>query len=443
MAVRVAVAASGGRDSTALLHATTRHARDAGLEVHALHVHHGLVDSADAWVEQLRRQCARWRRAGLPINFHVTHLAGSPPAGASIEAWARRERYAALATMARALDIDLVLLAHHRRDQAETLLLQALRGGGAAALASMPMQVERDGITWARPWLAQPREAVEAYVRRHRLTYVDDASNADARFARNRLRAAVWPALVGAFPDAEQALAASAQRMHDARVCADELSAIDLAAHRGDDGRLALAGWAAWPPARRANLLRAWLSPHVEAGVPDTLLQRLVDELGSAPAASNRRWPSTAGTVRLHRGHLIWAQALPVRPAPRAAIGADLHAPGTHRVPAWGGSFDVVETTGPGVPAALLSRAELRPREGGERFQRAAGTPPRSLKRAYQAAGVPAWLREGPLLWADGRLVFVPGLGLDARALADGPDVRMLAWSSSLPAPGEALKSAR
>ncbi len=106
--------------------------------------------------------------------------------------------------------VDLVLLGHHRRDQAETLLLQALRGGGVAALSAMPKSVRRDGVTWARPWLEQPREAIEAYLRRHRLRWIDDDSNDDDRFARNRLRRRVWPALADAFTDAEGALAAAA-----------------------------------------------------------------------------------------------------------------------------------------------------------------------------------------------------------------------------------------
>ena len=108
--------------------------------------------------------------------------------------------------MAREEGASLLLLAHHRRDQAETWLLQALRGGGPAGLAAMPRCAERAGLVWARPWLDQPRSAIEAYLRQHLLTWVDDQSNADQRFARNRLRAIVWPAMLEAFTDAEAAL---------------------------------------------------------------------------------------------------------------------------------------------------------------------------------------------------------------------------------------------
>ena len=144
--------------------------------------------------------------------------------------------------MALAGGADLVLLGHHRRDQAETFLLQALRGGGVAALAAMPKLARRDGITWARPWLDVPREAIEAYAREHRLRWVEDDSNDDDRFARNRLRLRVWPALVGAFGDAEVVLADAATRMAHAAAALDESAASDLAT-MADDRGLDLAVW--------------------------------------------------------------------------------------------------------------------------------------------------------------------------------------------------------
>ena len=190
---RVAVAASGGLDSTALLHFTARIAARCGLQVHALHVHHGLHADAGAWMAQVARQCRRWGG----ITFHGHRVQEQPAAGDSVEAWARRVRYQALAQMARAADCSLVLLAHHRRDQAETVWLQALRGAGPAGLAAMPRVVCREGLTWARPWLDQPREAIAAYARRHRLQYVIDPANGDDRYARSRLRSRLWPALLG------------------------------------------------------------------------------------------------------------------------------------------------------------------------------------------------------------------------------------------------------
>jgi tRNA(Ile)-lysidine synthetase-like protein len=192
----VAVACSGGRDSIALLHATASAAQLVpGLVVAALHVHHGLSLQADAWAEHVAAQCGVWAEQGLPVRAVVQRVHCDLAAGRSVEAVAREARYAALAQMALEQGAAAVLLAHHRRDQAETFLLQALRGAGVAGLAAMPEEVERDGVRWLRPWLGVAREAIEAYVRDRQLPFVDDDSNDDTRFARNRLRHRVWPPL--------------------------------------------------------------------------------------------------------------------------------------------------------------------------------------------------------------------------------------------------------
>jgi tRNA(Ile)-lysidine synthase len=291
----IAVAASGGRDSTALLHATVQAARPLGIAVHALHVHHGLQAPADLWARQVQAQCRRWG-----AHFHLARLTGVPAPAESVEAWARRERYGALATMARAAACRTVLLAHHRRDQAETVLLQLLRGGGARGLAAMPASVERDGLTWLRPWLGQPRTAIEAYLARHRLRWVDDPSNADPRFARNRLQHRAWTALDAAFPEAESALASAAQRAAGEAEALQELARIDAAACC-DDGGLRRADWLGLSPARRALLLRHLIEAWTGRGVPGSLVRRLLAEL--AQAASGR-WPAPGGWLALRRGRL-------------------------------------------------------------------------------------------------------------------------------------------
>ncbi|MBX3635803.1 MAG: tRNA lysidine(34) synthetase TilS [Rubrivivax sp.] len=314
MPPRVAVAASGGRDSTALLHCTLHAARPLGVQVFALHVHHGLMPQADEWLAHVRTQARRWGTA-----FDSRRLAGQPAKGESVEAWARRGRYAALAGMARAAGCTLVLLAHHRRDQAETVLLQALRGAGAAGLAAMPRSAQRDGLTWARPWLDQPREAVEAYVRRHRLRHVDDPGNEGEDYTRSRLRRQVWPAIAAAFPAAETALRHTAERAADERVLLDEVAAADLAT-AADGATLRRDALCALSPPRRRNLLRHWLRTTLPVPVPETLVRRLADEV---PATLHARWPAPAGELQLRRGRLLWQ-------APSAAGSA----PGPRQPPA-------------------------------------------------------------------------------------------------------------
>jgi tRNA(Ile)-lysidine synthase len=411
----VAVAYSAGRDSTALLHATAHAAAAFGLAVVALHVHHGLMPQADDWLAIAERQIGRWRKSGLPVRLVSTRLIGAPAQGDSVEAWARRERRSALARMARDNGAGVILLAQHRRDQAETVLLQALRGAGPAGLAAMPRAVRRDGILWLRPWLDQPHAAIQAYLRAHRLRSVDDPSNADARFARSRLRQQVWPALTAAFPDAEQTLAAVARHAQRADALLAEVATADLA-RLGDGDRLRVPDWRALSAARGANVLRAWLHDRLGRGAPDSLIERLLADLLHRASG---RWPvDAAHYVALYRGLLRTLPVkLPVAATRSMSMTVDLSRPGLHALPQWGGAIEVRRATQGGVPASALRACELRGRRGGERFQQGAGGTPRSLKKQFQSAGVAAWERDGPLVWADGRLLFVPGLGVDARWL--------------------------
>ncbi len=410
----VAVAYSGGRDSTALLHATLIAARELGVTVAALHINHRLSAYANAWERHCRDQCTRWAADGLPLSFSAARLRSRPLPGDSIEAWARRERYAALKRMALARGAGLVLLGHHRRDQAETLILQALRSAGVAGLAGMPRSALRDGLRWVRPWLEMPRRVIEAYVQVQGLAYIDDDSNTDERYARNRLRHAVWPALERAFPDAEPALAAAATWAQQATACLDEVAVDDLLKISGDEG-LALTGYQTLSVARRVNALRAWLRGQTSAAPPATLITRLNDELFGDGAAS---WPLAGGLLRRYRGYLTWQPAAGVSAEAKVFESTlSIRRAGTYRLPGWGGRLRVMRVQEGGVPLAWLAQVELRERSGGERFQAGIGRPARSLKKQFQAAELPAWQRLGPLVYSGGQLVFVPGLGLDARVI--------------------------
>ncbi|KQV85399.1 tRNA lysidine(34) synthetase TilS [Rhizobacter sp. Root1221] len=409
----VAVATSGGRDSTALLHATAVAAQAQDLQVLALHIHHGLQPDADAWFDHVRTQCERWAVAGLPVRFAGHRLTGRPARGDSIEAWAREARYTALAALARAGGATAVLLAHHRRDQAETFLLQALRGAGVAGLSAMPARVERDGLVWLRPWLDRSRDSIEAYLAQHRLGFIDDGSNTDPRFARNRLRLAVWPALTRAFPDAEVSLGAAARWAQQASRVLDDVAAADLLSC-ADAGGLRVAAWQALGPDRGANALRLWLRGQVGAAAPASLVARLQGELaGTGPG----QWPLGQATLRRYRGRLTCHHARADVESLRRETGLRITRGGRYRLPGWGGELVASRVAEGGVPIAWLAHLDLRARGGGEQFQAGLQRPARSLKKQYQAAGVPEWERDGPLVFSGGQLLFVPGLGIDARVV--------------------------
>jgi tRNA(Ile)-lysidine synthase len=412
----VAVAYSGGRDSSALLHATLAVAADLGLRVLALHVHHGLSANADAWLAHCEAQCRRWAARGKPVEFASRRLAGRPARGESVEAWARRERYAALREMAVVCGASLVLLAHHRQDQAETFLLQALRGAGVAGLAAMPQSAERDGISWMRPWLQRDAQEVAAYARRHRLRHVDDDSNADPRFARSRLRLAVWPALRREFAQADAALAAAATWAQEARQCAAALALIDLKQVASPQG-LDLAAWAQLAPERRSNALRAWITAQTGAAPAAAIVARLLAELPAKAAPA--QWVLGSVALRRYRGRLNCDAVA----APKQFVETTLCVAraGTYFVAGWSGRLRIRSVTSGGVARACLAQLRLVARSGGVSFQDAANRPPRSLKKQFQARGIAAWQRTGPLVYSGERLLYVPGLGIDARArAADG-----------------------
>jgi len=201
-----------------------------------------------------------------------------------------------------------VMLAHHRRDQAETLLLQALRGAGAAGLAAMPTAAERDGIQWLRPWLEQPRSAIDAYVRRYRLSFVDDDSNADERFARNKLRARLMPALAEALPHYRQTLARSARHAAQAQALLDEVAAEDL---RQAGSPPLISALQQLSVARQANVLRHWLASAHGARPSAAQLEELQRQLSACTTRGHRI------ELRLADGQLVReGQALAYRPCP-------------------------------------------------------------------------------------------------------------------------------
>jgi len=430
----VAVAYSGGRDSTALLHAALACAREQGLQVAALHVHHGLSPHADEWLRHCESACRRAAKRGAPLRFAATRLSGHPAPGESVEAWARRERYRALRAMALEHGATIVLLAHHRRDQAETFLLQALRGAGVSGQSAMPREALRAGIHWVRPWLDIPCEAIDAYVKHHRLQHIEDDSNADPRFARNRLRSQVWPALNTAFPGAERSLAIAANWAQQARLAMEELARIDMPKVSTSQG-LDIGAWRRLSVPRRSVVLREWLATRTGMAPPASLVERLMNEL-DRPGAARWSLPATdSHELRRYRGWLRVVERPPAPPEPAhgAAQTLRMSRAGLYRVAGWEGLLRIQRVPAHGVALSRLRAVTVRARAGGEQFQLATNRPARALKKQYQSLGIAANDRDGPLLYLGDQLLFAPGLGVDARAWAlPGEPQVTLAWLPAL-----------
>ena len=408
---RVAVALSGGRDSVALL-ASACEARPGA--VAAIHVHHGLSHNADAWAASCG---ALATSLGVPLVVRRVHVAPGDARG--VEAAARDLRYAALRDAARELDVRTILLAHHRDDQVETLLLQLLRGAGPHGLAGMPpAREDADGFVWLRPWLDVPRTAIESFVRERGLDYVDDESNASARHRRNALRRTLVPALEATFPAFAITLARSAAHQAEAARLLDELAAIDATALIGE-GTLDRDGFAALSPDRGRNLLRHFFRQHGLRMPSASRLSAMHAQLRDARGDAHVELLHDGAALGIFHGRIVVHRPALERFEQRWNGEAALALP--H------GVLRFVSSAAHGLAQARIERSEVvvRARSGGERFQPYANRPRRALKLWLHEASMPTWQRDSlPLVFCDGELAAVPGIGVDV-AFAGSPGVRI------------------
>jgi tRNA(Ile)-lysidine synthase len=421
------IAFSGGRDSSALLDAACRLRRNRAQgfdELIAVHVHHGLLAEADQWLQFCEQACARLQ---VPLQIRRVYVVTG---GRGVEEAARSARYAALAEVAREHDAAAVLTAHHLDDRVETFLINWMRGAGLDGLTGFAARraMTGSGAALLRPWLGIARADIEHYVAQRELAYVDDPSNADSKLLRNALRARALPALKAARPGFLRGAARSIELLAESAEALHELAAADLAActDGAPAGMLRLDRLSALPPGRRAVAVRAWLDAQgVEMPSRARLAQVLAQALGGR-ADTRMKVRLGAYEVRRHRGLLLLRESQLER-----------HGEATIRwrgeaeiaVPAWGGVLRFEPTDGEGFDADWL-RAEplrLRGRGGGERFKPHPLRPSKTLKRLFQDAGIAEFERVAlPLVWRDDRLIFVAGLGADARLIeAGGARVRL------------------
>lgn len=242
------VAYSGGADSTALLLAAAQYWPG---QVRAIHVHHGLQDAADEFVRVCKSVCAQ---IGVPLQVIKVDARHAP--GESPEDAARRARYAALTGAAKTQGLQGVLLGQHADDQVETLLLALSRGAGLPGLSSMAPRFERGGVVFYRPLLQIPADVLRQWLIDQQIAFVDDPTNTDERYTRNRIRARLLPALAQVFPQFRATFARSARHAAQAQAVLVEVALQDMATVGAPPAIKALQ---ALSPARQANVLRHWL----------------------------------------------------------------------------------------------------------------------------------------------------------------------------------------
>ena len=274
-----AVAFSGGADSSALLHACAL--RWPG-QVRAVHIHHGLQDAADGFEAHCRQCCERW---GVPLAVRRVQARHAP--GQSPEDAARRARYQALAEVVHTEwpDVADVALAQHADDQIETLLLALSRGAGLPGLASMPASWQRLGLRWHRPLLAVPGEALRVWLLGQGQIWIEDPSNADEQFTRNRIRARLLPVLAETFPAFRDTLARSAAHAAQAQELLHEVAEQDLV---GVGVPPSIAALQTLSRARQALVLRHWLRQYHDTTPSTAQLNELLDQIAACTTRGHR-----------------------------------------------------------------------------------------------------------------------------------------------------------
>lgn len=273
----LAVACSGGADSTALLLAAWHLWPD---RVVALHVNHGLQAAATDFEQHVQTLCA-----SLGVPLRVAHLQLPLAPGDSVEEVARDARYRVLAELAGQAGAAEVWLAQHRHDQAETLLLALTRGAGLPGLAGMPSRMRRHGVTFVRPWLNVSGHALRDWLREQGMVWVDDPSNRDQRHARNRIRHRLLPVLEDTFPAYSQTFARSARHAAQAQALLEEIAVADLASVGSPPVIRRLQDLSA---ARQANVLRYWLRQAGARQASEAQLQQALRQIAACTTRGHR-----------------------------------------------------------------------------------------------------------------------------------------------------------
>ena len=413
---RYVVAFSGGLDSTVLLHAlATGDKRD--IPIVAVHVDHGLHEDSSDWSAHCKAVAG-----SLGVDFISERVSVKRDAGHGPEAAAREARYRVLAALLE--PGDWLLCAHHQDDQAETLLLNLVRGSGPAGLAGIAEIRSFEDGSLVRPLLPFAQKDLRNYAALHDLSWIDDPSNADQQFDRNFLRREIMPRLASRWPDVGRRLQRSSRIAGDAATLLDELAAIDAATLGDRPDRLQIDRLCALPTARQRNVLR-YAIRQLDLAIPsESHVQKVIDEVVAAREDAEPLVCWNGVQVRRYRNSLYLLAADP------------LDSPGDQGLVVDGNRMELEHGLGilrlesdaaEGLSRDVVERGlELRYRRGGEKFRPCGQAHTKKLKKLLQEASVVPWMRDRiPLIYADGELVAVADLWLaDGAASKPGIAVR-------------------
>lgn len=393
------VAYSGGVDSHVLLHALVQN-KSGSQNIRAIHIHHGLQVQADEWSEHCTQQAKN-----LAVSIEIKRVDAKASQGQSPEAAAREARYAALSGIIQKEDV--LLTAHNQNDQAETLLLQLIRGAGVKGLAAMPQQTQFNQGILCRPFLEVSRASILSYAQHYQLKWIEDPSNENTHFDRNYLRQTIFHLLTTRWPSIEKTFSRSAEHCASASEILDELAKDDfIYSVNQNNNAMNIEKLLTLSLARQKNVLRYWIEEQ-ELPLPSTAhLERLMHDV--IPAAEDKipcmHWPGAE--IRRYKGFLF---AMP----PLAAFDSTLEIPWDLKTPLdLPGDLGVIEKEDQNIKGKALSSIEgpvvIRFRQGGEVMKVPARQGSHELKKLFQEWNVLPWCRNRiPLIFVGKELVAV------------------------------------
>ncbi|MFO7786993.1 MAG: tRNA lysidine(34) synthetase TilS [Halospina sp.] len=393
------IALSGGCDSTFLLHCLATLAPSHGVPLHAIHLHHGLSAEADQWQQHCERICTL---RGVSL---VSEQLALDPDQPDLEARARRARYDCFESLL--APGDLLFMAHHGDDQAETVLLRLLRGSGVRGLAGMPAERPLGKGRLVRPLLGLERRRIEALGRDWALDWCEDGSNQDTRFDRNYLRHEIMPRLESRWPRSGRRMGRSAQHCREAEQLLSELADMDARSTASGQG-LSVQALAQLSSPRRHQLLRHLLIRH-DCQLPgERRLASGLEALLHAPEDGQPELRGEGWRVCRFRDQLWLVPDLPV-----VSTDADTEWLVNGNLEWFGTQLAVERREGNGLVIESGERLRVQARQGGERFRPGPGQPHRPLRKWLQEQRIPPWERAHlPLVFSGGELVAIADLWL-------------------------------
>ena len=401
------IALSGGVDSVVLLHLLHALKKKHHFILKAAHVHHGLSQNADKWVKFCEKLCAK-----LSVSLDVHYIQLPQKKSLGIEGEARRLRYEKLLKT----KTDLVVLAHHQDDQAETFLLQLIRGAGVKGLSSMGYFDDARKL-W-RPLLNTSRIEIESYAKKHKLKWIEDESNRNIDFDRNFIRSKVLPILKNRFDHIIKVISRSSTHLAEAQYLLDDLAKIDLKNYLKSNNykhKLQVKTLNNLSHSRAKNVLRYWLEMNDQLMPSKDLLDELLRQVLTAKKDSElkihlskdveiRRYKDEIYIVKQNKKtnknyEIIWNGE------------SEILLPNRTRL-----KFKKVKGRGINLKFLDHQKLKIRNRQGGEFFKPDSKRPTKIIKQLLQESDLPPWEREFlPLIFVGDDLAFVPNFGIDIK----------------------------